>query len=559
VFLAAFYMTGDAAQWFALVERNHGTPDWAIFVKLVNQRFGPPLRGNALGELIQLKRDTTVTDYQSRFLALMYRCTGLTEKQQIDIFTVDLCNPLKTDVELEHSETLEDAMALARAYEQRLVMTEDAPSRASGHFAPRPVGGTKPLALPAPPTTPTTGAPQLKRLTAAEMAAKRERDECYNCTEKFSRAHLDVCPMKGIFLIQMDEGPALDQFDDLSPLISLNAITGISAAETMRLAVRITMATLTTLVDSGSTHSFISMEAASRLHLLPIHRPGLRVKVVNDDQVACDGICKDTCFTIDDEEFMLDFFMIPLAGYDMVLGVHWLCTLGPILWDFTKARMSCWQDDHRVVWQGLPARRTPSVAHAMEPEHLMSALLEEFDDVFLPPTGLPPPRRLNHKIHLLPDTPPIAVRPYRYPQLVKDELEWQCEEMLQQGIIKSSSSAFSSPVLLIKKHDGSWRFCVDYRAVNAKTVCDMFPIPIMEELLDELRGTRFFTKLDLHSGYHQVRMDVADIHKIAFRIHHGHFEFLVMPFGLTNAPATFQVLMNDILQDFIRVFVLVFF
>jgi hypothetical protein len=129
VFLAAFYMTGDAAQWYALVERNHGTPEWAEFVKLVNQRFEPPLRGNTLGELIQLKRDTTVADYQNRFLALVNRCTGLNEKQQIDIFTAGLRNPLKIDVELEQPATLHDVMALARAYEQRLAMTGDSLAR----------------------------------------------------------------------------------------------------------------------------------------------------------------------------------------------------------------------------------------------------------------------------------------------------------------------------------------------------------------------------------------------------------------------------------------------
>lgn len=186
-------------------------------------------------------------------------------------------------------------------------------------------------------------------------------------------------------------------------------------------------------------------------------------------------------------------------------------------------------------------------------------LLKQYSQIFHHPFGLPPPRDLDHRIPLMPQSAPINVKPYQYPHFQKTEIEKLVSEMLSKGIIRLSTTPFSSPVLLVQIKDGSWRYYVDYRALNAVTVKDRFLIPMVDELLDELHGASVFSKLDLWARYHQVRIHPLDIKKTTFCSHDGHYEFTVMSFRLSYAPSTFQALMNNVFRDKLKRYVLVFF
>lgn len=169
----------------------------------------------------------------------------------------------------------------------------------------------------------------------------------------------------------------------------------------------------------------------------------------------------------------------------------------------------------------------------------------KFGSIYEDPTELPPHRGVfYHKIPLKHDVEPVNTKPYIYPLKERDVIEHLVQEMLDRGIIQNSSNPFASHVVLVGKKDGTWRLCNDYRELNKRTIKDKFPIPIVEELIDELAGTAIFTKLDLGDGYHQLRLHPDDVFKTSFKTHTGDFEFLVMPFSLTNAPTSFQGWMN---------------
>ncbi|GJS65083.1 putative reverse transcriptase domain-containing protein [Tanacetum coccineum] len=172
--------------------------------------------------------------------------------------------------------------------------------------------------------------------------------------------------------------------------------------------------------------------------------------------------------------------------------------------------------------------------------------------------GLPPTRPVEFQIDLIPGAAPVARAPYRLAPSEMKELSEQLQELSDKGFIRPSSSPWGAPVLFVKKKDGSFRMCIDYRELNKLTVKNRYPLPRIDDLFDQLQGSSIYSKIDLRSGYHQLRVREQDVPKTAFRTRYGHYEFQVMPFGLTNAPAVFMDLMNRVCKPYLDKFVIVF-
>ena len=333
------------------------------------------------------------------------------------------------------------------------------------------------------------------------------------------------------------------------------------------------------LFDSGASHSFIPASVVIEL--------GLEVETLEEPfymssplgiRARIGMICRGCELEISGTLLTMDLRIMDMSEFDVILGMDWLTAYRVVI-DCERKRVTAYtQDGTRVVFQGdkhdiLPQAVYESRCQGQLAGWLASLTLEDEErpDLDLPPVvceyvdvfpdelpGLPPQRVVDFSIELQPGTSPISMTPHRMAPVELQELRVQLQELLDKGFIRPSTSPWGAPVLFAKKKDKTLRLCIDYRQLNRVTIKNRYPLPRIDDLFDQLRGARVYSKIDLLTGYHQLRVRDTDIPKTAFRMHYGHFEFTVMPFGLTNAPAAFMDLMHRIFQPYLDQFVVVF-
>ncbi|KAJ8754363.1 hypothetical protein K2173_002814 [Erythroxylum novogranatense] len=403
--IASFHMVGDAQLWYQLLKQENPAVTWAAFKDGFYARYGPNQLIDFFGELSKLQQQVG----------------RLVQDRQVSCFVSGLTPLIRTDVQANRPKTLAEAIAFARLYEAR--------NTASGKGLPTQTRLASQMVRS--PSRPASGF--VKRLTWDELNERKRLELCFKCNDKFGPGH----KCKKLFSIQAvledsDDDIEMEIEDQDSaeevPAISLHAIAGFEGPKTMRLCGRVVRLDGMVLVDSGSTHNFISEEFTRKAGLEPTKRKKLKVQVASGEELSSPGI-----FPI-----IVDLYILPLEGYDVVLGTQWLRTLVLTVWDFSKLLMA-------FNLNGMQSDSTTPQISNLHPQ--IRDLLNKFSMTITEPARLPPQRSHDHKIPLK-NPEPISVRPYRYPHYQKTEIERIVAEMLATGIIQPIQSPYSAPVLL---------------------------------------------------------------------------------------------------------------
>ena len=598
---ARLHLKDNAAKWYQAFKQHNTFKSWTHFCSVILQEFGSDDFRSSMNELLELKQTGSVEDYTTKFQNLQYGVTMHNANYDDMFFTHHYLMGLKDEVrgmvEAQMPPTVLKAATLAKVQQRVLERGKTRISKPS--YTNRQYNQLKSDTKPQLQSSPLWKDRQLRDYRKANGL-------CFNCGEKFVPGHLEVCtkrqkPQINALAINdldreltdevLNELAAEDILQEQFSELSLNALSGQDTTSCIKLKVQVKDKVMLILIDSGSTHSFISSQFVNMAQLPTIPCQQRTVKLANGQTMVTNRMVSQLQCYCQGQSFTTDMIVLDMHPYDAILGYDWLSTHSPMNCDWQAKTIEFLEEDRLIKLKGLtspplqlssisatkvynsakgndisafvlvqtiPPAPSSTCTMTQSQKDSIQDLKVIYKDVFTDPQTLPPPRTYDHAIPIIPGSTPVNSRPYHYSPLHKTEIEKQVQQLLQAGLITHSHSPYASPVLLVKKKDGTWRLCVDYRKLNDITVKNRFPMPVIDEILDELAGSKVFTKLDMRSGYHQVRMLPDDEHKTAFKTHHGHYQYKVMPFGLTNAPATFQCVMNEILKPYLRKFVLVF-
>ncbi|GJY35785.1 putative reverse transcriptase domain-containing protein [Tanacetum coccineum] len=308
------------------------------------------------------------------------------------------------------------------------------------------------------------------------------------------------------------------------------------------------------LFDSGSDRSFVDTRFSSMLNIEQVKiRASYEVELNDGRVVSTNTVLKGYTLNLVNRIFEIDLMPIKLGTFDVIIGMDWLVKHDAIIICGEKSARKYVERGCHLFLAHVTEKRSKEKRLEDVP------VIRDFPEVFLEDLpGLPPPRQVEFRIDLVPGVAPVARAPYRLAPSEMRELSVQLQELLEKGFIRPSSSPWGAPVLFVKKKDESFRMYIDYRELNKLTIKNRYPLPRIDNLFDQLQGSSGYSKIDLRSGYHRLRIKEEDIPITAFRTRYGHFEFQVMPFGLTNAPAVFMDLINRVCKPYLDKFIIVF-
>ncbi|GJW75714.1 putative reverse transcriptase domain-containing protein [Tanacetum coccineum] len=319
----------------------------------------------------------------------------------------------------------------------------------------------------------------------------------------------------------------------------------------------------TILFDTGADRSFVSNSFSAMIDITPTTLENhYDVELADGKIIGVNTIIRGCTLNFMNHPFNIDLMPVPLGSFDAIIGMDWLTKHhGVIICDEKIVRVPFGRE--MLIFQGngndQKKESRLNIISCTKAQEYLSKGCDRQPKVF--PENWPGITKLEQvefQIDLVPGAAPVARAPYRLAPSEMKELAEQLQELSDKGFIRPSSSPWGAPVLFVKKKDGSFRMCIDYRELNKLTVKNRYPLPRIDDLFDQLQGSSIYSKIDLRSGYHQLRVREEDIPKTAFRTRYGHYEFQVMPFGLTNAPAVFMDLMNRVCKPYLDKFVIVF-